>query len=46
MKLNTAKEVWIARIIAWVVLGGISLGIIFSTTFMLGPSLFAVPKLD
>jgi hypothetical protein len=46
MKLNTAKEVWIARIIAWVVLGGISLGILFATTFMLGPSLFAVPKLD
>jgi hypothetical protein len=46
MKLTTAKEVWIARIIAWVVLGGISLGILFATTFMLGPSLFAVPKLD
>jgi hypothetical protein len=46
MKLSTAKEVWIARIIAWVVLGGISLGILFATTFMLGPSLFAVPKLD
>ena len=46
MKLNTAKEVWIARIIAWVVLGGVSLGILFATTFMLGPSLFAVPKLD
>jgi hypothetical protein len=46
MKLNTAKEVWIARVIAWVILGGISLGILFATTFMLGPSLFAVPKLD
>jgi hypothetical protein len=46
MKLNTAKEVWIARIIAWVVLGGISLGILFATTFILGPSLFAVPKLE
>jgi hypothetical protein len=46
MKLSTAKEVWIARIIAWVILGGVSLGILFATTFMLGPSLFAVPKLD
>jgi hypothetical protein len=46
MKLNTSKEVWIARVIAWVVLGAISLGIIFTTTFMLGPGLFAVPDLD
>ncbi|MBE0670502.1 MAG: hypothetical protein IH588_07940 [Anaerolineales bacterium] len=46
MKLNTTKEVWIARLIAWVVLGAISCGIIFATTFMLGPSLFAVPDLS
>ena len=46
MKLNTAKEVWIARLVAWVVLGAISCGIIFATTFMLGPSLFAVPNLN
>ncbi len=46
MKLNTAKEVWIARLIAWVVLGAISCGIIFATTFMLGPTLFAVPDLN
>ncbi len=46
MKLNTAKEVWIARIIAWVVLGGVSLGILFATTFILGPSLFVIPKLE
>ena len=46
MKFNTTKEVWIARIIAWVFLGGVSLGILFATTFMLGPSLFAVPHLD
>jgi hypothetical protein len=46
MKLNTSKEVWIARIIAWVILAGISVGIIFATTFILGPSLFAVPNLD
>ena len=46
MKLNSTKEVWIARIIAWVVVGAISCGIIFVTTFMLGPSLFAVPNLS
>ena len=46
MKLNTAKEVWIARLIAWVVLGAISCGIIFAATFMLGPTLFAVPDLN
>lgn len=46
MKLNTAKEVWTARLIAWVVLGAISCGIIFASTFMLGPSLFAVPDLN
>ena len=46
MKLNTAKEVWIARLIAWVVLGAISCGIIFASTFMLGPTLFAVPDLN
>ena len=46
MKLNTSKEVWIARIIAWVILAMISAGIIFMTTFMLGPSLFVIPDLD
>ena len=46
MKLNSAMEVWIARIIAWVVLGVISCGIIFATTFMLGPSLFVIPNLN
>lgn len=46
MKLNTTKEVWIVRIIAWVVLGAISCGMIFGTTFMLGPSLFAIPNLN
>lgn len=45
MKLNTSKEVWIARIIAWVLLCIISSGILFATTFMLGPALFAVPNL-
>lgn len=46
MKLSSAKEVWIARVIAWVVLGALSCGIIFATTFMFGPSLFAVPNLS
>ena len=46
MKLNSAKEVWIARVIAWVVLGVISCGIIFAATFMLGPSLFVIPNLN
>lgn len=46
MKLNTSKEVWIARIIAWVILAALSAGIIFMTTFMLGPSLFAIPNLN
>ena len=41
MKLNSAKEVWIARLIAWAVLGAISCGIIFMTTFMIGPTLFS-----
>ena len=40
MKLNSAKEVWIARIIVWVVLGAVSCGIIFMTTFSVGPTLF------
>jgi hypothetical protein len=46
MKLNSSKEVWIARIIAWMILGGISLGIIFTSTFIMGPSLFAIPNLN
>lgn len=46
MKLNTAKEVWIARLVAWVALGALSCGILFVTTFMLGPSLFVIPDLS
>ena len=45
MKLNTSKEVWIARVIAWVLLCILSSGILFVTTFMLGPALFVVPNL-
>jgi hypothetical protein len=46
VKLNSTKEVWIARVIAWVILGALSCGIIFAFTFMLGPSLFAIPNLS
>lgn len=46
MKLNTSREVWIARAIGWVLAAVISCGIIFATTFMLGPGLFAVPDLS
>jgi hypothetical protein len=46
MKLNTAKEVWIARAVAWVIALALSCGILFMTTMVLGPSLFAVPGLD
>lgn len=45
MKLNTSKEVWIARVIAWVLLCLVSSGILFVTTFMLGPAMFAIPNL-
>lgn len=45
MKLNTSKEVWIARIIAWLVLCVVSAGILFVTTFMIGPTLFVIPNL-
>ena len=44
MKLNTSKEVWIGRIIAWVLLCILSSGILFVTTFMVGPSLFVIPN--
>src|SRR5689334_17167890 len=46
MKFNTAREVWIARAVAWVIALALSCGILFMTTMVLGPSLFAVPGLD
>jgi len=46
VKLNTAREVWTARAIAWVIVLALACGILFVTTFMVGPSLFAVPHLD
>lgn len=44
MKLNTTKEVWVARMIAWVLLCLVSSGILFVTTFMVGPTLFVIPN--
>jgi hypothetical protein len=41
MKLNSAKEVWIARAVVWIVLGAISCGLIFMSTFMVGPTFFS-----
>lgn len=46
MKLNTTREVWIARLVGWALLGVLSCGIIFGSTFMLGPGLSAIPNLD
>src|SRR5262245_62143937 len=46
MKFNTSKEVWTARVVAWVIALALSCGILFMTTMVLGPSLFAVPGLD
>lgn len=44
MKLNTSKEVWIGRTIVWVLLCVLASGILFATTFMLGPTLFVIPN--
>lgn len=44
MKFNTSKEVWIGRIVAWVLLCILASGILFVTTFMLGPTLFVIPN--
>jgi hypothetical protein len=46
MKFNTAREVWIARAVAWVIALALSCGVLFMTTMVLGPGLFAVPGLD
>ena len=46
MKLNTSKDVWVARIIAWVLICLLSSGILFVTTFMIGPTLFVIPNLN
>jgi hypothetical protein len=41
MKLESHKQVWGARLIAWIVALVISCAIIFGSSFMLGPSLFS-----
>ncbi len=46
MRLNTNKEVWIARIIAWVLISALACGILFMSTMVLGPSLFVIPDLN
>lgn len=46
MRLKTGGEVWIGRVVGWIVAAVVSCGVIFVTTFMLGPSLFAVPQLS
>lgn len=45
MKLNTSKEVWIARMSAWVLLCLLSSGVLFVTTFVVRPALFVAPNL-
>jgi hypothetical protein len=46
MKLDSAKSVWAARGIGWVVALLVSCVVIFGSTFILGPMLFAVPGLS
>ena len=46
MKLNSTKSVWTARGIGWLIAGMVACGVIFGSTFMLGPTLFAIPGLS
>ena len=41
MKLESHKQVWTARVLAWIVALVISCGVIFGSSFMLGPALFS-----
>lgn len=41
MKLETHKQVWGARLLTWIVILGLSCGIVFASSFMLGPALFS-----
>ena len=41
MKLESNKQVWGARAIAWIVALIVSCGVIFGSSFMLGPILFS-----
>lgn len=46
MKLNTAKEVWIARFVAWLGITALACGIIFTTAFTIGPAVFGDSKIS
>ncbi len=41
MKMDSAKSVWAGRGLTWLVLLGVSCGIVFLSSFMLGPALFS-----
>ncbi len=41
MKLETNKAVWGARLTAWLVLLALACGIMFASSFLLGPTLFS-----
>ena len=41
MKLETNKQVWGARALGWIVVFVVACGILFGSTFMLGPTLFS-----
>ena len=46
MKLESTKSVWTARGIGWLIALVVACGVIFGSTFMLGPTLFAIPGLS
>lgn len=41
MKLESHKQVWTARVIAWLIALAISCALVFGSSFMLGPALFS-----
>ena len=41
MKLESNKQVWGARLIAWIIALVVSCGVIFGSAFILGPTLFS-----
>ena len=41
MRLESNKQVWGARMIAWIIALVVSCGVIFGSSFMLGPTLFS-----
>ena len=46
MKLDSTKSVWTARGIGWIIALLVSCGVISGSTFMLGPTLSAIPGLS